>query len=234
MVRFFQYLVYFILFISSAAYAEKKLPLKFVEQNPSYVPEDVAIFDSNNKEHFLEEYEGKTVLLVFWASWCAPCVAEMEDLDNLQKDFRKLQFVVLPVSEDYTGVDSVKEFYKANGLRHLPVLYDYKNALFKAFEIVGLPTSVLINSEGMSVGKFSGAVNWHDEEVREILLKHIPGNPVVPRNSYKDSAVNYVQQPLKKSSDKEEKSDEKKSDEEKTEELDQPIKIESEEDASQY
>jgi len=198
MLKFFQYIIFITLFHTVASHAESATDkagqmAKIVEQAPEYTPEDIAIFDADNKQHFLEEYEGKTALLVFWATWCAPCVTEMADLDALQKDFRKLPFLVLPISEDYAGIDHVKSFYKINDLRHLPIMHDYKNALFKSFGIIGLPTSILVNPQGMVVAKFSGAINWYDEKVRNILLKYIPGNPGLPRNSYKDNAVNYIQ-----------------------------------------
>jgi thiol-disulfide isomerase/thioredoxin len=227
MLKFFRHIIFIALFYTTISCAEVEDKMsqmsKITEQTPAYTPEDVPIFDAENKKHFLEEYEGKTVLLVFWATWCAPCVAEMADLDSLQKDFRKLSFIVLPISEDYVGVDHVSAFYKVNNLRHLPVMHDYKNALFKSFDIVGLPTSILVNSEGMAVAKFSGAINWYDDKVREMLLKYIPGNPAVPRNSYKDNAVNYVQSPTKSDDD-----------EHKKQEIKEEPKIENEDDASTY
>ncbi len=225
MLKFFCSTFLISVFYIGIAYAETEEKTsqmsKITEQAPAYTPEDIAIFDAENKQHFLEEYEGKTVLLVFWATWCAPCVTEMTDLDMLQKDFRKLPFVILPISEDYVGIDHVSSFYKANNLLHLPVMHDYKNTLFKSFEVVGLPTSILINAEGMAVAKFSGAINWYDDKVRDLLLKYIPGNPPTPRNSYKDNAVNYIQSPTK---------EETKEPEEKKPEP----KIESDDDASTH
>ena len=168
---------------------------KLKEYSPQNTPDDIAIFDIDGKEHYLEEYEGKTVLLVFWATWCAPCVNEMVDLDILQKDFRKLDFIIIPVSEDYGGISVVKKFYEEYNLRHIALLHDYKNSLFKTFEIVGLPTSILVNHEGKAVATFSGAVQWYDDKVREKLLSYIPNNPVTPKNSYRDRSLNQAPKP---------------------------------------
>ncbi|MEY3196997.1 MAG: hypothetical protein RLZZ59_365, partial [Pseudomonadota bacterium] len=154
------------------------------------VPDDVEFFDQDGAKHYLEEYEGKTILLVFWATWCSPCVSEMTSLDSLQKDFRKLPFLVIPISEDYTGIKPVEAFFKNQNLRHLPILHDYKNKLFQAMNITGLPTSILINSSGKAVVTFTGSVNWYDEEVREKILSYIDGNPTLPKNSYKDKSLN--------------------------------------------
>jgi peroxiredoxin len=126
---------------------------------------------------------------------------EMVDLDILQKDFRKLPFVILAISEDYQGVKVVSDFYKAHDIRHLEVYHDYKNALFKDFKVVGMPTSFIITPDGRNVGMFKGVVNWYDEEVRNILLSHIPGNPGEPKNSYKDDSLNQIINPTEPKND---------------------------------
>jgi thiol-disulfide isomerase/thioredoxin len=188
------------------AYAkELESSFKYKQLQSFDVIDDVPLYDLEGKKHYLEEYEGKTILLVFWATWCSPCVNEMVDLDLLQKDFRKLSFVILPVSEDYAGIEVVKKFYDGYDIRHLLLLHDYKNSLFKAQGIAGLPTSILINGDGKAVGMFTGSVNWYDENVRNILLSHISGNPAVPKNSYKDQSLNQrmnMGQPKEKESQK--------------------------------
>ncbi len=178
--------------IANHSFAAEKSSVQFIEYAPKATPDDIAFFDKDGDKHYLEEYEGKTVLLVFWASWCSPCIQEMVDLDILQKDFRKLPFTILAISEDYQGVKIVSDFYKRYNIRHLEVLHDYKNALFKDFEVVGMPTSFIITPDGQNVGMFKGVVNWYDEEVRNILLSHIPGNPGEPKNSYKDDSLNQI------------------------------------------
>lgn len=164
----------------------------FKENKPSQIPDDIPFFDQNLNKHFLEDYEGKTLLLVFWASWSASCTNQMMDLDILQKDFRKLPFEVLPISEDYQDIKIVEKFYKLYDIRHLPLLHDYRNQLFKAFGVIGMPTSFLINADGMNVGSFVGITPWHNEQVRNIILSHITGNPPEQKNSYKSQSLNQL------------------------------------------
>lgn len=171
---------------------ENSSPLKIIEHEAEYLPDSIPVFDEKNNKHFLDQYEGKTILLVFWATWCTPCVQEMMDLDILQKDFKKTSLIILPISEDYTGIETIQKFYKDNEIRHLPILHDYKNALFKALNIIGMPTSIIINPNGMEVARISGAVNWYDENIRNILLKYIEGNPVMPKNSYKENNLSHI------------------------------------------
>lgn len=158
---------------------------------------DVAFFDEEGKKVYLDQFEDKTILLVFWATWCAPCLGEMPDLDLLQKDFRKLPFQVLAISEDFGGLPTIKEYYRQQEIRHLKVYHDYGNALFKDFAVAGLPTAFIINPDGKVVVSFKGAVNWHEDEVRRLILSYIPGNPPEPKNSYKQESLNQRVKPLK-------------------------------------
>ena len=183
----------FITSIAGTSFAHTdKAPWQFVEYGPRPTPDDVAFFDKDGDKRYLEEYEGKTVLLVFWASWCSSCTQEMPGLDALQKDFRKLPFTMIAISEDYQGIKAIADFYQNTDIKYLDIFHDYKNNLFKEFKVVGMPTSFIITPDGRNVGMFKGSVNWHDEKVRDILLSHIPGNPEEPKNSYKDSSLNQL------------------------------------------
>ena len=156
-----------------------------------FVPE-TRFYDSNNQPIYLDQYEGKTLLLVFWATWCGSCVNEMLSLDSLQKDFRHLSFEVLAISEDHQGVKAVTDFYKLQQIRHLAIYHDYQNQLFKALAVAGLPTAFLVNPNGQVKVIFKGIIKWHDEAMRAMILAEIPGNPASPKNSYKSNSLNNI------------------------------------------
>ncbi len=158
----------------------------------SSAPDDVIFFDGENKKYSLDQFEGKTILLVFWATWCAGCVKEIPDLDILQKDFRKLPFKIVTISEDYQGVDVVKQYFKQYEIRYLDIYHDYTNQLFKSMSITGLPTSILIDADGKMIMSFTGNVNWYDEEIRKLILSNIPGNNIPPKNSYNDRSSSNI------------------------------------------
>ena len=160
-----------------------------IRPESSFVP-DVNFFDKDGNKVFLDEFEGKTILVSFWASWCGSCVEELPSLDILQKDFRKLPFEVLAISEDFKGIAVAEDHFNKYGIRHLKLYHDYKNSLFKAMGVVGLPTAFLIDPEGKIKVIFKGNTKWHDESVREVLLSEIPGNPETPKNSYVTSSLN--------------------------------------------
>ena len=161
-----------------------------VTKHDDFLDTDTNFFDANGNKVYLDQYEGNTILLVFWATWCGSCVGELPSLDNLQKDFRKLPFKIIAVSEDYQGVEVVKKYFSENEIRHLEIFHDYQNNLFRSLSIVGLPTAYLINAEGKVKYIFNGVVKWHDNEVRQMIMAQIEGNQVLPKNTFKSASLN--------------------------------------------
>ncbi|WP_341787743.1 TlpA disulfide reductase family protein [Rickettsia endosymbiont of Cantharis rufa] len=193
----FLYIIVFLLPITifiPKIYAKHQEKLEHL--SGSSVPDNVIFFDEEKNQYSLDQFEGKTILLVFWATWSASCVKEMPDLDMLQKDFRKLPFLVIPISEDYQDIKVVKEYFKSYQIRYLQIYHDYRNELFKVLGVISLPTSILIDPNGKIITSFVGNTNWYDEKIRETILSAIPGNYPEPKNSYNEQSLNKPAKPL--------------------------------------
>ncbi len=186
---FLQITLYVWLCFSGAKYCLASEPI--IKTHEPFFTETVAFFDEEHNKRYLDEFEDQTVLLVFWASWCGDCSDSMISLDVLAKDFRKLPFKVIAVSEDHLGIEAIHKFYQDHELRHIEKFYDYKNTLFKSMGIVGIPTAFLIIPDNKVKIEFKGRVKWHDTKIRELILAEIQGNPLMPKNSYRKPEVNY-------------------------------------------
>jgi thiol-disulfide isomerase/thioredoxin len=200
----------FLFSLSLYSYAFEKSPQSQIKikklEKIVRVPTDVPFFDGDNNKYYFEEFEGKTIVLAFWATWCAPCIKELPELDILKKDFRKLPVEIIAISEDFQGSPIIREFYKDNEIRNLRIYHDYGNALFRALNVAGLPSTFIIDPDGVVTTLLEGAVTWNDDLIRQILLENIPNNPVMPKNTSKDVSLNQkVKTPIKNEShDKEE------------------------------
>lgn len=159
---------------------------KIIEPKKFNIPDDIAFLDENSNPHFFTEFDDKTILITFWATWCSACAKEIPNLDILQKDFRKLPFEVIPLSEDFQGIDVIKDYYKTKNIHYLKIYHDKDNKLYRAFEIAGLPTALLVNHKGEVVLEFKGYINWNNDNIRKLIFTHIKGDYTMPKNSYKE------------------------------------------------
>ncbi len=199
--KIFLWFISFILvlstYLSSYSFADNQT---IIRPEASFVP-DVNFFDKEGNKIFLDQFEGRTILISFWASWCGACVEELPSLDVLQKDFRKLPFEVIAISEDFKGIEAAEIYFNNHDIRHLKLYHDYKNSLFKAMSVVGMPTAFLIDPDGKVKVIFKGNIKWHDESIRNILLSEIAGNPEIPKNTYVATSLNKKITPIKQESE---------------------------------
>jgi len=132
-----------------------------------------ALHDLDGKEFSLERLEGNVLLIHFWATWCTSCADEIKSLNKLQKLLRKDPIIVIPISEDFKGAETVKAFYSSSNLAHLPAFIDKNNKWFREMRVTSLPATFLIDTQGKNVMLFSGGVDWLNEKTIDLIKKYI-------------------------------------------------------------
>lgn len=120
---------------------------------------DFSLKSLSDTQFDLIEHRGKFLLLNFWATWCGPCKIEMPSLEKLHRHFQTRDLAVIGISNDMFGARVVAPFMKAHDLT-FPVLLDPKLEVSNRYEVVGLPTTILINREGNVIGVLNGAEDW--------------------------------------------------------------------------
>jgi|UPI00071D2E75 thiol-disulfide isomerase/thioredoxin len=123
----------------------------------------------------LKDYEGKYVLVNFWATWCAPCRAEMPALDALNAEFGGEEFEVVTIATGRNPVPAMKKFFDEVQVETLPLHRDPKQELARKSAVIGLPLSVLIDPEGREIGRLIGDAEWHDDNARAVV-QHLIGS----------------------------------------------------------
>lgn len=117
--------------------------------------------DSKGKEHSFSEFNGKYVLVDFWASWCKPCRAENPILIKAYKEFKSKNFEIISISLD-TNKDSWIKAVIADNLPWLNLLDETnsENTVAKMYGVITVPSNFLINPEGKII-----ATNLKGEEL---------------------------------------------------------------------
>lgn len=128
----------------------------------------IAFADADGKPVTLAAFRGKPVLVNLWATWCAPCVAELPTLDALAKrEAGKL--AVLTISQD-TDAGQAKAFWAKRALANLALYTDPKVALSVAYA-ANLPTTVLYDSAGREVVRVTGGMDWAGPDAAALIAK---------------------------------------------------------------
>ncbi len=129
---------------------------------------------ADGSPHRLSEFRGHGMVINLWATWCAPCVAEMPALAALSKALAPDDIAVLPLSSDYGGARVVESFYQQHDITGLPVLLDPRSAAAHAFNVRGVPTSIVIDQQGRERARLEGSADWSTPNaiatVRKLVL----------------------------------------------------------------
>jgi len=109
---------------------------------------DFVLTDLNGQTLQLSDLQGKVVLLNFWATWCAPCEAEMPTLEDRYKTFSGNGFQVLGVNADDEKIETIQGFLERVPVS-FPILLDPGLTVSDLYRVRGLPTTYLIDREGV-------------------------------------------------------------------------------------
>mgnify|MGYP001818585285 FL=1 len=131
--------------------------------------------DLEGKKVSLTDFKGKVVLLNIWATWCAPCVAEMPSMENLYQELKHEDFELLAISIDESGAEAVKPFLEKHKLG-FPVLLDTTGKIKNLYRTTGVPESFIIDKDGMIVEKIIGPRDWAASEAIRYFRNIIQSN----------------------------------------------------------
>ncbi len=115
---------------------------------------EFSLKDQYGNSHSLSKYKGKTVLLIFWATWCPDCLEELPDIERLYKEYKQgknKDIVILgintPNREIETDIKGITAFMKKNNYT-FPTLMDEDGKVFESYDIRTYPTTYFIDRNG--------------------------------------------------------------------------------------
>lgn len=115
----------------------------------------------------LDDYEGKVVLLNFWATWCPPCIQEMPSLNATYERFREDGLVVLGISVD-EDADEYRDFLRTSGVT-FPTVRDPERTVSTRYGTMKYPESYLISRDRRVLRKYVGPEDWSQPEIANYL-----------------------------------------------------------------
>lgn len=135
---------------------------------------DFALKDVNGREVTLAGQRGKAVILNFWSTTCAPCVAEIPGLNTLYRELNWHGLVVIGIALDGSA-GPVRELIARLRLAYPIVLDSDKEVYFDSYGLFGQPISVLIDRNGTVVEQIIGQVDWLSPNIRQKVQNLLKG-----------------------------------------------------------
>jgi len=149
------------LLIAGTAYAD-------IDTGPA---PDFTLKSQTGENLRLSEFRGEVVMINFWASWCAPCCQEMPLLDELYQQYQPLGFTILGVNVEENSTQARQMLKKLPV--NFPVLFDNKSDVSKLYNVVAMPSTVLVDRDGniryLHQGYKPGYEESYQQQVRELI-----------------------------------------------------------------
>ncbi len=151
--------------------AENVDEVQKVEEDISEKPEEIKVgLDIGNKapdfelqtlsgdEVKLSDFQGKRVMINFWATWCPPCRAEMPDMEKFYQD-KDIEVLAVNLTESENSLKDVEEFSNEFGLT-FPILLDTELVAATLYAIKPIPATYMVDSNGIIQYRAFGPLNY--------------------------------------------------------------------------
>ncbi len=121
---------------------------------------DFSVINANGESVKLSDFEGKPVIVNFWATWCGPCKRELPDFEEKYQAYGdSIQFLMVDLADGkQETVEGAKDFVSAQGYT-FPVYFDTESSAANAYGVSSIPMTVFINAQGEIVTYAVGMLN---------------------------------------------------------------------------
>jgi peroxiredoxin len=133
------------------------------------VPPPFALPDLDGQSVSLSDFQGKVVVLDLWATWCAPCRAEVPVLVRLYDELRDQGLVVVGIGLDQGGANVLKPFVEANRVTY-PVVVGNPDVQSQ-YGVTGIPATFIIGRDGRIAATHAGFAPSMEEGLRAEVVK---------------------------------------------------------------
>lgn len=143
-------------------------------QRPSYVSMELFEKEGVPDFHFvnlggqkrnLKEFEGKVVILNFWASWCGPCIEEVPSLIKLVEEFKgRVKLITISGDSSRSDIDVFMKSFPGMNNPNIQNVWDEDRSLMQMFDVARLPESMVLGKDHKLVKKLVGSIDWYNAD----------------------------------------------------------------------
>ena len=157
-------------FLCQNLYAETDFFKNLVIHDKPQAINELKFKDFNLDDVDLTDKKGNIMILNFWAAWCVPCRREMPSLEKLAQNYPSIK--IYPINMEKPRKLRARDFYNSIGVTGLDIYFDPEFKLVKQFKVRGMPTSILINKNGMEFARVIGEIDFFSEEFLNFIKRY--------------------------------------------------------------
>lgn len=136
----------------------------------------VKIYQKDKKDFIrkpLKDYQGKILILHFWAPWCGPCNKEFPYYLKFTEE--NPIFYHLAIASPNVSPEVIEAYYKKNNVKNLDIIFpdDSSPNLSEFLSVPGIPTTIFIDKESSEIGRIVGPIDWENQGVRQIIKEKL-------------------------------------------------------------
>jgi len=140
--------------------------ITYAENNVVPASYDLSLVTLDGKPESLESFRGKTIFMNLWATWCAPCLAEMPYIEGLYHDVKDEDIAIVTISTD-DEIEVARKFIEAKGYT-FPV-YRIVGRMPDVYASRSIPTTYVISPEGKMATVHFGMANYNTRGFKSFL-----------------------------------------------------------------
>jgi thiol-disulfide isomerase/thioredoxin len=131
---------------------------------------EATFLDVNGGEVRIADFAGQVVLVNLWATWCAPCVHEMPQLDALEAELGGPEFQVIAISADRRPHAEVDQVLREEiGATHIASYMDNNLGFSLGSRVTGWPTTILFDRQGRELGRIALPAEWASDDAHRLI-----------------------------------------------------------------
>ena len=166
-------LLILLIFLMSNSFANEALDIKNLVIHKEFKKYDSLTFLNAQKDQLnLDDYKGNLILLNFWATWCLPCKEEMPSLDLIHENKDLDNLKIFPINVGQENFEKTSNFFQDLKIKNLKIYFDSPITLAKKLGLRGIPTTILVNKDGLEFARIVGSINFDDKKFVEWLKNY--------------------------------------------------------------
>jgi thiol-disulfide isomerase/thioredoxin len=140
-------------------------------QEPRNISE-VTFYTNGDRPVQFKMWKKRKLVVNLWATWCAPCVAELASLDRLKGKIDSKGYDVLAISIDRRkSVKNINDYLNKLKINNLVTFFDLDRDLVRNVKFSSLPVTLILDEQGREIARYTGPLDWDKKEVIEALSK---------------------------------------------------------------